>query len=388
MYHLNSVYFVNSYQATLLMCGLLILTMGRTMSRAIGGQREIRYFRLLTWSALLIDVGESIWNLNHLPAIDLSERLMRFLSCVNLAASAIGTMCLFSFGWAAILRMGIIKENKKQIILKSIPAFFMVILNGISYWTGYTYTIDSDGVFVAGPLYCLQLFVCLGYLVATIIVIVYANKKANHTHQLDLMRIVNVAIIAFLGGAGQVVVNGAPIVSICNALGMTYLNISLLHANVTTDALTGLTNRSKMSQVLNEKIESSVQRPFTLYIEDVNNFKKINDTYGHQEGDEALKRVANAFREFGKMHRSIIVARYGGDEFLITIDERDHVSETQLEVEMQGLMDAQQEKANANYRITLCFGGYEVASKQDTKDGAIKEADNKMYRKKQVVHNC
>ncbi len=384
---MGSVSFVSCYLATLSMCGLLTLIMGKTMSRSTGGLREVRYFHTLTWVVLLIIVSEGIWSLNRLPSIQLSGNFMRLLSFINLSASVIGTMCIYCFGCANFVRMGILKENKYHVYIKNIPATLMIIFNGISFWKGYTYTVDANGIFVAGPFYALQLFICLGYLAATIALSLFVDIKTKHTHRMDLMRLINTSLIVSLGGIGQVLISEAPIVSICNALAMTYLNVSLLQANVTTDALTGLTNRARMNTVLKEKFDMATQRPFTLYLADVDSFKKINDTYGHQEGDEALKRVANAFRAFGKNHRSVFVARYGGDEFVLTVDKQDNISEEQLEKELQQLVDIQQKKSQANYKITMCLGGHDVISNTEKKEIAIQYADDKMYQKKQIIHS-
>jgi len=82
-----------------------------------------------------------------------------------------------------------------------------------------------------------------------------------------------------------------------------------------TDALTGLLNRRYFQERLFEEFERSKRqnKPFTLFIIDIDDFKVFNDRYGHLAGDEALKRVAHAIRD---AVRSIdVVSRLGGEEF-------------------------------------------------------------------------
>ncbi|MFQ5585650.1 MAG: diguanylate cyclase [Thermodesulfobacteriota bacterium] len=82
-----------------------------------------------------------------------------------------------------------------------------------------------------------------------------------------------------------------------------------------TDALTGLLNRRYFQERLFEEVERSKRqnKPFTLFIIDIDDFKAFNDRYGHLAGDEALKRVAHAIRD---AVRSIdVVSRLGGEEF-------------------------------------------------------------------------
>ena len=81
------------------------------------------------------------------------------------------------------------------------------------------------------------------------------------------------------------------------------------------DFLTGLPNRSKFMKDLESLIEAKV--PCTVMMLDIDNFKKINDTYGHTAGDEALQQVAGRLKE---MHSQILTPyRFAGDEFILIL---------------------------------------------------------------------
>jgi diguanylate cyclase (GGDEF)-like protein/PAS domain S-box-containing protein len=86
------------------------------------------------------------------------------------------------------------------------------------------------------------------------------------------------------------------------------------------DSLTGLLNRAQFETLLNHTIESAKRnnRQFALMFIDVDNFKDINDTYGHDVGDIVLKTVASRFRKM--IRKEDILARIGGDEFNIVLD--------------------------------------------------------------------
>jgi diguanylate cyclase (GGDEF)-like protein len=88
-----------------------------------------------------------------------------------------------------------------------------------------------------------------------------------------------------------------------------------------TDALTGLHNRRYLLEQLERELARSVRGryPVSLIIFDIDNFKQINDTYGHLAGDEALKHVAAALME--PLRRSSTICRFGGDEFCIVVPE-------------------------------------------------------------------
>jgi two-component system cell cycle response regulator len=90
-----------------------------------------------------------------------------------------------------------------------------------------------------------------------------------------------------------------------------------------TDHLTGLANRRRFERQLEREVARTERygRPFCLLLVDIDNFKNVNDTYGHDAGDEALRRVANVIQSGT---RGIDTgARIGGDEFAVILPETD-----------------------------------------------------------------
>lgn len=104
-----------------------------------------------------------------------------------------------------------------------------------------------------------------------------------------------------------------------------YLQEQLINARealrdqATHDRLTGLWNRAAVFDILNSELarEARYGTPVALVMSDLDDFKNINDTYGHPAGDEVLASVAKAMRDSVRRYDS--VARYGGEEFLIVL---------------------------------------------------------------------
>ena len=89
-----------------------------------------------------------------------------------------------------------------------------------------------------------------------------------------------------------------------------------------TDSLTGCYNRGYLNEVLPREITRALRykRPLAVAMCDIDHFKKVNDTYGHQFGDEVLKHFVNSISELIR-HDTDWLARYGGEEFLLVLPE-------------------------------------------------------------------
>ncbi len=99
--------------------------------------------------------------------------------------------------------------------------------------------------------------------------------------------------------------------------------IKELRIESTTDGLTGLLNKKALLNVMDEVHRNSKQteKAYALAIFDIDNFKKVNDTYGHLVGDEVLKSVARIIKE--NLQSDCFIGRYGGEEFLAVFPNAD-----------------------------------------------------------------
>ncbi len=142
------------------------------------------------------------------------------------------------------------------------------------------------------------------------------------------------------------------------------------------DALTGLYNRRYMDDAL-KKVERSRHLPLTIMVVDVNGLKLTNDAFGHDNGDELLKKVAEILIEVSR--ENDVVARVGGDEFVILLP-RTNIAQAE-EIKKQIVKMA---KAKEHHPIMISLGiGYaaKTYNTQNLKE-VQKVADNNMYRDK------
>jgi len=163
--------------------------------------------------------------------------------------------------------------------------------------------------------------------------------------------------------------------------------IETLKTEVRIDGMTQLANRACFDEKLADlvRIRDRYGDPFSLLIIDVDNFKDINDTYGHPGGDRVLKGVAYKIRS--TLRVTDFVARFGGDEFAAILIKAGAESAAQVagkvcrEVqESRFLLDGEE------VRTTLSIGVAEAGAGEGA-EGLLKRADKALYRVKQGGRN-
>ncbi len=149
-----------------------------------------------------------------------------------------------------------------------------------------------------------------------------------------------------------------------------------------TDALTGLVNNRAFYTILSRELERfrRHRRPLTLVYLDLDNFKSINDTLGHQAGDKLLETVARTMNQ--TVRKVDTVARLGGDEFVILLPETDDAAVKILLTRLQWHLLA--EMTRQDWLITFSIGVLTCRKHTPKVDELIQLADQVMY---EVKHN-
>lgn len=154
------------------------------------------------------------------------------------------------------------------------------------------------------------------------------------------------------------------------------------------DGLTGAFNRIYLYEVLEREIQASAGRyPVSIALFDVDNFKKLNDTYGHLFGDKVLQTIVRIARE--KVRKGDIVARYGGEEFVIVFDHLESNEAYKVVERIRRAIESETIEDNLiQTRVTVSFGIASYPLHADNVKDLIKCADVAMYRAKSSGKNC
>ena len=165
------------------------------------------------------------------------------------------------------------------------------------------------------------------------------------------------------------------------------LELSQVSSLVREDQLTGALNRRGMDEAFERELARTarLQAPMSIGMLDLDHFKKLNDSLGHQAGDEALRHLTRVVH--GMLRPTDTLARYGGEEFLILlpnteIDEAEHVfKRIQRELTRQFFM-------HDNERVLITFSAGVAALRPDENQAAlVARADAAMYAAKKLGRN-
>lgn len=157
----------------------------------------------------------------------------------------------------------------------------------------------------------------------------------------------------------------------------------------THDQLTGLVNRRHFINLVTQAIEQAqrYKRPFSAMMVDIDNFKNINDTFGHSAGDLILVEIASRMRSV--LRKADVIGRYGGDEFAIFLPETSTEGARRLSERLRSAVADQAEMVEGvSLPVTVSIGVTSYLTNTDTNINLIlQEADKALYISKYTGRN-
>jgi diguanylate cyclase len=178
------------------------------------------------------------------------------------------------------------------------------------------------------------------------------------------------------------------VISVQDVTESVYLENSLKKTSL-QDSLTGISNRRHLNKRLFEEFmrHKRYNRALSLVMIDIDNFKNINDTYGHQFGDTVLKEISGAFSSI--MRIGEIIARYGGEEFCAVLPETDIDGAKIFSERLRMLVSELEIKYNeeTSVKTTVSIGIAGLDKTVNSVEELVGNADNALYKSKQNGKN-
>lgn len=256
-----------------------------------------------------------------------------------------------------------------------IPNFVHFILEILSAFYGFIFYVDKNNRYHHGNFYYLYyIFIFLGAVYLVYRVILFGARFQNRNG----LSLAMILLFVFAGIVCHAIDHTMKIVWITVAIGMILFYIYHFNMILQVDALTELLNRKSYDS----RIQTEKHRAVVLFF-DINNFKSINDSFGHSFGDMCIKSVGKALKSaYG---RAGLCYRIGGDEFCVIIDRRIYTADiSELNSEFIRLIEKNREKDSR--MPTVAMGSAVFEPKRNRLADAISEADSQMYSNKET-HN-
>ncbi len=275
-------------------------------------------------------------------------------------------------------------RKKPLVFLARLPVIIVVAGIIISYFNGIFFYIDENNIYHRGPLLIIHTLLCYVFIIITsthalikaLKIQVYLKSLEYRILSMFLLFLLIVAII-------QIAFPAIPTANAGMTLAFLFVYIDLQNLLISIDNLTGLNNRNQLIRYLGTRIKNEAEcKNLYVFMLDINKLKKINDIYGHVEGDAALIRCANALRNANPRGKNF-VGRYGGDEFIVIadIEEKNGLEEFCKELNDSLLKICEEDMIP--YDLTFSIG-YAVYNKNmETGQAFIAAADEKLYEAKQ-----
>lgn len=371
-----------SYVITEIFCIFFSFGIIVKSNKNVGTDLQMRHFRGMALFFILYLASDSLWALGQGGLISFNRTLNKITSVVGLVS-----VSMLILAWCIFVIYRIDQNNsenvKKLKMLHYSVAAADSLLVIISAFNEYIFYIDDKNVYQLGKGYVLHLVLVFIQLFGSG---VYSFVQSFSNRQIRLRKEYRLPLLFIILPAATAVLEGilplTPIVPLGIFLPIHFAFLEIQNSEIYSDALTGLNNRRRMEIFLQDMIHNATpDKPFRIYMIDVNDFKLVNDTFGHIVGDKTLQLVADALRNVsGGLHG--FCARYGGDEFVLITSDDAPIGEA-IQAEVNSLRKS---CADLIPMISVCTGFAECSSDAVTAAQLIALADEKLYEQKEIFH--
>lgn len=368
--NLQAIVVANSFGIILML--MLLTSVGKNIRRHDAAER---IFYGMIWATILLCAGE------------MSEFLIdgRQFPCARLLNYLLNTVVfsiniLFAFLWTVYIDYKLFepgRQLRKRHIWMAVPMAAVLVMVVLNFFLPVIFTVSAANVYARTPLTVVPFLVSFFYLGYSELAI-YTSKSNDRRYLFMPSVIFLLPIMA--AGVLQMLFYGLSLIWAALAISVAsiYINVQCEFSSV--DALSGVYTRQYLDSYLREHAEG--RHGYEGMMFDLDRFKSINDTLGHQCGDAAI-------RDFGRILRAAadgrdIIARYGGDEFVIIRKNGRGGSLRELADQLEKQVDAFNGTAGRPYKLNYSYGIAKFVPGRDTTDDFLRRMDDSMYRCKKA----
>lgn len=364
-----------------LICIIILGIILFTQMRKVDDQRLNVLFRTVIVLAIITTSFDLIWTListNVIWAPIATRKIINIFYFLFLTLS-----CYYWFLYVMAFQKSKIFKNKLLYSCTLIPLIIVCLLSILSYNNNIIFYINNNGLYQRGNYYFLQPALTYIYVFyPTITSLLKAFKDENYANKSKYLSMSIFGIVPIIASLFQIHFQDVPLILIGGTIAVLQVFINNQEEQISIDSLTGLNNRHQLMNYLHTKMKNHKKNLYLVVI-DIDYFKSINDLYGHIEGDHALTVIADAIRKISNKYKAFS-ARYGGDEFILVIDEEEEFKIKTLEKELNDLLQEEKQKLKLDYTLSASVGYCKYNNSITNISKFIVKADKNMYNSKQA----
>ena len=334
-------------------------------------------FRRVLISVLYATILDCFWEGFNGSPIPYSRQINTFINF----------LCLMSYGiigyfWLAYVEAFLTDIRQKHQPVNHyrwLPLALCIGMAFASLHSGWIIQFDENNQFQPGAAYPLIVILpCINLMMASYKVLNHYQTANTPQKKEDDIAMLSFLVLPLIGGIVSSINNDIPAIWPACIFSLLIVYLSSLGHRISTDSLTGLNNRFRLDSYL-----GSLAAPGTstddvyLFVCDLDNFKQINDTYGHYEGDQALRAASKLLK--ANTSRDDFLARFGGDEFVLVSTCENYAAALKLRQDIQQAFLTYTRQEELPYPLGISIG---LSSCTSDISSCFQEADDSLYVEK------
>lgn len=340
-----TIVYIEAISVCLAICLVMLLTLTLKIGNIFREYKIVITLISLVIAALSFDIIYVICNCQNSAA---SFVVSKISVSLNLVVNNTLPVTWFLYCYMQIYK----KYNKHVFAVLIIPyiiSLFLILANAFSdclFTVGYNLSLSK------GSLYFLNVALDYFYVFCVTLILAFNRQKLGSKRFKSLLIPM---LPPFIGSLVQDTFGGVGFVWCCGVISLLFVYLDILRDKINVDYLSGLFNRMQADEYLDSKIRHSTKdRSFSGVMIDVDNFKSINDTYGHAEGDKAIEKVASILKR--NVSKKDFVARQGGDEFLVILETGSLSELLKTSEKLDRAFQNYNKSGKCPYEITISMG--------------------------------
>ncbi len=276
------------------------------------------------------------------------------------------------------------RQTRKRVPIFAIPAAVSIVLSLYSLSNKGIFFIDANNIYHRSHLHLANVTVYFAYFFGTYVQMLLNKKYIRKT---DFYTLLLFGVVPIILGMLQLVDTSKSFIWLGISISALLIYLNIQNSKINEDYLTGLYNRRQLDRYLDSSIRELDKNDLLFMIlADIDSFKKINDTYGHVEGDRALKYTAKLLTS--TFRADDFIARYAGDEFVIIAKLEDKATADTLIHRLRNNFTEFNTMNFLPYDIQISLG-YDLYNPEITRNSEefIRHIDELMYQEKKKINS-